>query len=573
MAGKKDRIEDVGERIGGARKDKARIHAADVAGWDGDLETLAVKDTLWPKPNYARMVEDGTSPETAARIKVARDMLPAKVRRMTVRGVGWDDLCRAYTACVLRVRDLVEGGASGADLREAMTRMCKEGFDGFEPNTVVCATLPSRGRYSALHWGGDKDSKVRELLSAGFPVKTKAAKRNPYLPVRLSAGRWGVRRGKRVVARCASLEEAEAWIADPPKVPVRPHLDDVVRRGPSVRDGHVRAEDFVEILGFRAVEFGEWVPQDERQRVLDEAWDAFHDLAHALGIEPRETSLGGTLALAFGSRGQGRAMAHYEPDRTVINLTRLRGAGSLAHEWGHAFDNVLARAWRAEGASHEPWLTGTRKAWWRAGGRSATFPMGPEVVVEAFEHVVEALRYGPQPVEESVGNCERALAERRRILDSYDHDDPRCEPDKARCLKTIADLEARIAGLRDGTVETPLGKSTYVRDAETITMGTSDYWANPHELFARAFEAWVEDRLAADGRVSQYLVQGTDGDPAKWEGCLGNPYPHGADRERIARAMETLARVYAADLAPVAPSVGATDDGPDADDTFLRFAA
>ena len=31
-------------------------------------------------------------------------------------------------------------------------------------------------------------------------------------------------------------------------------------------------------------------------------------------------------------------MAHYEPARNVINLTRLKGAGSLAHEWGHALD-------------------------------------------------------------------------------------------------------------------------------------------------------------------------------------------------------------------------------------------
>jgi hypothetical protein len=51
--------------------------------------------------------------------------------------------------------------------------------------------------------------------------------------------------------------------------------------------------------------------------------------------------LNGTLSLAFGSRGKGErnpAAAHDEPGYVVVNLTRLNGAGSLAHEWFHVFD-------------------------------------------------------------------------------------------------------------------------------------------------------------------------------------------------------------------------------------------
>ncbi|MBR2748247.1 MAG: hypothetical protein IKD95_07880, partial [Bacteroidales bacterium] len=39
----------------------------------------------------------------------------------------------------------------------------------------------------------------------------------------------------------------------------------------------------------------------------------------------------------------GGALAHYEPMKEVINLTRMKGAGSLAHEWFHALDNQLAK--------------------------------------------------------------------------------------------------------------------------------------------------------------------------------------------------------------------------------------
>jgi hypothetical protein len=55
--------------------------------------------------------------------------------------------------------------------------------------------------------------------------------------------------------------------------------------------------------------------------------------------------LNGDLAIAFGARGQGLsgAKAHYEPDYGVINLTKMKGAGSLAHEWFHSLDHFLAR--------------------------------------------------------------------------------------------------------------------------------------------------------------------------------------------------------------------------------------
>jgi hypothetical protein len=65
------------------------------------------------------------------------------------------------------------------------------------------------------------------------------------------------------------------------------------------------------------------------------------DLADVLGIKPEDISLGGQLGLAIGARGTGNALAHYEPELKVINLTRAGGVGSLAHEWGHALDHSL----------------------------------------------------------------------------------------------------------------------------------------------------------------------------------------------------------------------------------------
>jgi hypothetical protein len=92
-------------------------------------------------------------------------------------------------------------------------------------------------------------------------------------------------------------------------------------------------------LRMRAGEFGNWVNERERQELLDSGYNAFRDLADALGVAPDCVSLNGTLAVAFGARGSGPFAGHYESDRQVINLTKPHGFGVLAHEWGHAFDH------------------------------------------------------------------------------------------------------------------------------------------------------------------------------------------------------------------------------------------
>lgn len=97
----------------------------------------------------------------------------------------------------------------------------------------------------------------------------------------------------------------------------------------------------------RGGEFGNYTNDKDRQANLNMAYEAFCDLADALEISREDIGLvgleTGALGIAFGARGHGNALAHYEPGREVINLTKLRGAGSLAHEWGHAFDDFLGK--------------------------------------------------------------------------------------------------------------------------------------------------------------------------------------------------------------------------------------
>lgn len=112
--------------------------------------------------------------------------------------------------------------------------------------------------------------------------------------------------------------------------------------------------------GIKAFEFGNWLSQQDRQNYLSGLGLALFDLHKLLGFNPKDIGLKGKLSVAFGARGRGKALAHFEPEDFVINLTRYGrpqrlssrsknfrrvnlilqdgGVGSFAHEYGHALD-------------------------------------------------------------------------------------------------------------------------------------------------------------------------------------------------------------------------------------------
>jgi hypothetical protein len=140
---------------------------------------------------------------------------------------------------------------------------------------------------------------------------------------------------------------------NPESKPLPPEHTDMegYRAGPETpRQGDdVTEQQLCETFGLRAVQYGNWMTQKDRQEHLNAAFDGLHDVQHMIGIEnskvmglPRlvtSTEQRQTLAIALGARGKGgRFMAHYEPSLHVINMTKTRGAGSLLHEWTHAMD-------------------------------------------------------------------------------------------------------------------------------------------------------------------------------------------------------------------------------------------
>ena len=115
------------------------------------------------------------------------------------------------------------------------------------------------------------------------------------------------------------------------------------RNGPHHRAGaDVSFNDIMKIFGFRTATVGAWVTPHEQQIAANLFFDALCDLMAILRVPKQVISLKGSLSIAFGSGGQKHASAHYNAVSRTLALAKNAGAGSLSHEWFHAFDHFIS---------------------------------------------------------------------------------------------------------------------------------------------------------------------------------------------------------------------------------------
>ena len=293
------------------------------------------------------------------------------------------------------------------------------------------------------------------------------------------------------------------------------------RVGPDHRNGRdITGDEFDEAFGFKGGEFGKWVSQGkgarERQWMLNRAYDALMDLSGIIGIPPRAISLNGTLGMAFGSRGSGKASAHFEPGNLVINLTKTNGAGALAHEWFHALDNYFAR---------------------RRGGE---VPMSRVKTADGYRKA-NFVTYRPEPLMvrkdgRSAPMTATRLAELRRANPTAGYlAADQWQQDPAHKEGVRPEVEERFADLVKALDEAPMTKR-----ASTIDKGKSEgYWSQIIERAARSFEAYVIERLREKGQSNQYLANVTPLD--KFVRDKGRyPYPTPDEIKPVADAFDAL---------------------------------
>jgi GGDEF domain-containing protein len=490
-------LEDAGEKIGGARKDRWTERGMRLSDMDsmteGEAAELVNKKAVW-NPDWQKLIASGKDPKTAALSKLLFDQLAARPRMNTPTGR------RHYVEVLGRVRDMLMEAKTPDDLKGLQLRLANElGM----PTGYAIASTPEqklardkfwsiqKGRRASLSVAYSDIRKADEMLAKGWPEKAIKAPTDAVKP------------------------------KNDKELPVRPHLDHIDRVGPPVRRGDIASQDFVKDFGFRGLEFGNWAASDERQRLLNYAYEGLHDLARALNLPPQALSLNGTLGLALGARGSGRAAAHYESSKLVINMTKTSGAGALAHEWGHALDHYMGELGRPDA-----YTVGPRGATGWRGDRRSLGHLRPELQ-EAWNGVMEAMYKKQQPAAEFIRDHELRLERLKAQRDAEQ------DPVRKEWYAKQAEVDERsLAELRsDQRTSYSAGPSAYIRESSRL----GDYWRRPTEMFARAFEGFVQDKIAAEGNKSEYLVHHAAG--------LGYP---GEDRPQVNAAIQKLVDTFEA---------------------------
>lgn len=317
---KTTKIQDFGVKIGGARKDlRQEVAFEEICSMSQKekLETIT-KNKIWKKPNYVKMDGEDCIPiDVVYYIKKVRDSIPSRPKIEE-----WDSpqkidlIYQEYIEFVSYVRDSLMEVKTQKEARSFYVKKIKPRFVTQEKGNLV-SVKPTTRRFFTNKFLRTVQIDENEWNMLYFEIIDKK-----FL--------CGIKSGKSSKPRKGKF--------------VPKQLEHIVRDGTDYRKGrNAKGEDYIEVFGFKGGEFGVWMSENDRQYSLNYGFDALMDLADALDIDPKDISLDGQLSIAFGARGHGSALAHYEPVKEVINLTKKRGAGSLAHEWAHALDDFIAR--------------------------------------------------------------------------------------------------------------------------------------------------------------------------------------------------------------------------------------
>lgn len=276
-------------------------------------------------------------------------------------------------------------------------------------------------------------------------------------------------------------------------------------------------------FGFQSIQFGHYVKDNEAKRHIKHFLGAVLDLAEILDIDIKQLNQIGQLSIAFGARGKGKALAHYEPGRKIINLTKGNGDGTLCHEWGHYFDNILLMI----GSDR---ITTSFASQTFATNSNSNITIANYDVRIAFGELLNFIKNGKvgitEPVKIRFYAFERKTPFKFRIgtknFATELHGTPKETfeywaaqhtffaneaPDNNYLKyqteffgKLISDLELPFYDIE----LKPKGSQYFSNSAKL----KSKYWIDNVELFARAWESYILDKLKAAGRYNNYLVSG-----------------------------------------------------------------
>ena len=630
----KKKMDDFGEKIGGARKDEWQARGLTAADLDGmnlrEIQKYAKKERVWKRPNWVQAVEDGGDRGllyAQNEIYISLNTQPASAysyKSKTEEQIK--AVAKTYADEVNAIKKMAESVKTADDLKKMGREWLAE--NGYVEIKNGQLTWTHKYYESPALYGSKYLNTLDNLIKRfdmlgeraymeGFGIAPENKLPRGYEIRRTRDSMFGsvsetgeyyiVKGHYRVATGFKTVEDALAYGREKfgnatsteksgkqRYVPIQ--LAEVHRDGLDYRKGKKAVgDDFLHDFGIKGGEFGNWLSELDRQTSLDYGYDAFCDLADALGIELTDIGLNGTLSIGFGSRGKGLsgAAAHYEPARKVINLTKMNGAGSLAHEFWHAVEDYIS------GDTHQSEMT-------------SNFSKMPERTRKAAYDLVHKMQYREGTIEENqLESQKRAERNLRRINAYFDNnfnllngkmdestiqryvdekyykrkpteaDYKRFAELKAQAIKgdttavakfidgersivdEISDLQKDItgrglqkedrnalayliqeAGLNPDVKVTK--KTKFYTDAIAISVTYAKdggYWDSNCEMLARAFAAYITDKT---NRSNDYL-SGHSERTVLVEGGTASIMPVGEERKMINAAFDELFAAAKAD--------------------------
>lgn len=362
-------------------------------------------------------------------------------------------------------------------------------------------------------------------------------------------------------------------------------LENIKRTGPDEVTKNITGQDFIDTFNIRGGEFGNWLNDNDRQVNMNMAYNAFKDLAKALNIPDKDIAMDNKLNIAFGARGTGIALAHYEPMREVINLTKMKGAGSLAHEYFHALDDIVGKdkslggfATDRRGIQVFTDLVNTMKYKEVAQSSEDVLNANNSVLKDAVDNLKTQLlemvpdsTLTPEKIEkrnELINDLLEKAKEPDKTFMEYDY--------KGRSLKTIIgkdiddiskfidensknfkmtpnnkkwlcgklnDISFKNDELKNIEPKTIKVETDFYKNSQEMDKGYTKqghgYWQSNIEMAARAFACYVQDKLQEQGIRNDYLTGHADlALSVKENGEIFRAYPEGSEREAINKAFD-----------------------------------
>lgn len=618
---------DFGEKIGGARKDEwaARgLTSADMEGMNArEIQKYAKKERVWKRPNWEQAVADGGDRGVLyAQNEIYKSLNTTPSSAFSYRNKSEADILAAaklYADEITEIRKMAENAKTAEDFKNMGAKWITEkGYAEIKNGRLTWTEKYYRSpalygsnylvavdkmaqRFNVLGeralmegFGVSSDSK----LPRGYEIRKTA---DSFYSSKAETGNYYIVKGNyRVAVGFNTIEEAIAYgkehfgtAATAAKAGkqryVPEQLSEVHREGLDYRQGRdIAGDDYIRDFGIKGGEFGNWLSELDRKTSLNYGYDAFCDLADALGMEKTDISLNGTLSIGFGSRGLGLsgAAAHYEPLRKVINLTKMNGAGSLAHEWWHAFEDYIS------GDTHQSQMssdlsklpTNTRTAatelintmLYRDGTVEENAlasqkqadryqqrlkyyldnnfaALNGKMSKETMQNYVNQKYYKRMATEADFKRFAELTEQARKgdaqaVTKFYEN--------KRSVVDDLSDLKKEITGkglakedrlalaraVQDADLKPDVKvkeKTEYYKDAmklSTVSQKDGGYWDSNCEMLARAFASYITDKTA---KSNDYLSGHSEG-AVLADGTIAYIMPRGEERTRINAAFDKL---------------------------------